>query len=303
MVEYGLSKHALAYMDILGYSEMVRDPHNLDDFFNRVKGFVRESSALARCLTCHSGLRIRIFSDNIVMSIQLNDNDVNASDAIDDLILISSYIQGYLLSELRLLCRGSIVVGQFYIDDEMVFGPALVEAYELESRIAIYPRIVLSEDACRCLKQHEQDCPFPELADGKRIIHDAGVMYIDLFEVIHRYVDDCHHYDIHSESGNYEDYYEMLRAKILGVGKGLMSVVNDMFSVGRSLDVVRKYIWLIERYNTTVLKDRADEYSIDYNIEREGPKYRLHVFNDNLECTPLNFDMEFYEPPYYDDRD
>src|SRR5438046_8242078 len=39
--------------------------------------------------------------------------------------------------------RGAIVKGDLYHDDKMVFGPALVHAYNLERAVVDYPRIML----------------------------------------------------------------------------------------------------------------------------------------------------------------
>src|ERR1700734_1453383 len=44
------------------------------------------------------------------------------------------------------LLRGGITVGEVVHDDECVFGPGLVRAYELESKKAYYPRFVLDHD-------------------------------------------------------------------------------------------------------------------------------------------------------------
>ena len=39
--------------------------------------------------------------------------------------------------------RGGVTVGNILHDDDVVFGPALNRAYELESKVAKFPRIVL----------------------------------------------------------------------------------------------------------------------------------------------------------------
>jgi len=52
-----------------------------------------------------------------------------------------SFAQANLLQR-GILIRGGMTVGPLFYDSSHVFGPGLVRAYELESRLAIYPRIV-----------------------------------------------------------------------------------------------------------------------------------------------------------------
>ncbi len=42
--------------------------------------------------------------------------------------------------------RGGAVVGDIYVDDKGIFGPAAEKAYELESKHAKYPRILLEQN-------------------------------------------------------------------------------------------------------------------------------------------------------------
>lgn len=61
--------------------------------------------------------------------------------------------------------RGGMSVGPLYIDDDQVYGGALIEAYKLESKFAINPIIVLSDDVMKLVDQHvnfygdKQDAP------------------------------------------------------------------------------------------------------------------------------------------------
>jgi len=47
--------------------------------------------------------------------------------------------------DLGVFVRRGISIGPLYHDTNVVFGPALVEAYKLESRIAKFPRILVSD--------------------------------------------------------------------------------------------------------------------------------------------------------------
>jgi hypothetical protein len=51
------------------------------------------------------------------------------------------------LLHMGFLTRGAIVVGDLFHRDNVIFGPALLEAYQIESREAFYPRIIVSNKA------------------------------------------------------------------------------------------------------------------------------------------------------------
>src|SRR5687767_5770696 len=53
--------------------------------------------------------------------------------------------------------RGAIAVGDAYVDEIAVFGEALIEAYEGESRLARDPRIILTESAVNSVRQLRDD--------------------------------------------------------------------------------------------------------------------------------------------------
>jgi hypothetical protein len=57
--------------------------------------------------------------------------------------------------------RGGFAVGLFHDMEDIVFGPALVEAHRLEQDRAVSPRVVLSDHAADCLR----DCDAPLLLD------------------------------------------------------------------------------------------------------------------------------------------
>lgn len=50
------------------------------------------------------------------------------------------------LASMGFFSRGGMALGPFYASEMFVYGPALVQAYEIESNSAIYPRVVLSDN-------------------------------------------------------------------------------------------------------------------------------------------------------------
>jgi hypothetical protein len=88
------------------------------------------------------------FTDNVVLAIPTRPGDLAADigDHIGLTITGIVYYQAQLISQ-GFLNRGALTVGDIFADSILIDGPGLIEAYELESRSAIFPRIILSNKA------------------------------------------------------------------------------------------------------------------------------------------------------------
>ncbi|MCI9127434.1 MAG: hypothetical protein HFG28_09580 [Eubacterium sp.] len=122
---------------------------------------------------------INIFSDNITVSFRIDDNFDNCFECVISVILFCATLTIQFL-ENGLLIRGGITIGYCFSDNLMVWGKALVRAYEIESTIAIYPRIIIDPFA---------DNLFDFLAKSKYkniICKDFdGLYFIDIFYLRH----------------------------------------------------------------------------------------------------------------------
>lgn len=92
------------------------------------------------------GRAVTQFSDSIVISFPINATS-EVFWTLNELlaIQINLVFRG-------MLCRGAVVEGKAIHSDKMVFGPALVEAYELESKAALFPRIILGDSLLEVAK-------------------------------------------------------------------------------------------------------------------------------------------------------
>lgn len=86
------------------------------------------------------------FSDSIVVSFKEND-----TKEIPKLFQNLQRLIANLLKR-EILCRGAVSYGKLYHKDNLVFGPALVDAYETESQAALYPRIILDKSVLDIMK-------------------------------------------------------------------------------------------------------------------------------------------------------
>lgn len=118
---------------------------------------------------------------------------------ISDAICVSSKVEGpslqwllfslssltYGLLEQGYFVRGAVVKGNLYHDDHVVFGNALIRAYELESTVARYPRIMLTKEVAEDIKKYQGEDPqygdsVRQADDGPFFLHSLAMINANL---------------------------------------------------------------------------------------------------------------------------
>lgn len=133
------------FLDILGFKEHVKSTVKKDELnIEKITEIANLLSVLPlkvkRFGAENHDRQITQFSDSIVVSFRLTDKNAFA-ELLDDLmiIVINFLNKGYLV-------RGGISYGKLYHKQNIVFGPAMNTAYELESKVAVYPRIIFDKE-------------------------------------------------------------------------------------------------------------------------------------------------------------
>lgn len=137
-------KYVVAFLDFLGASEKMRSPEASDKFLHKLHMIYSDVITVMaeRELLGDGGVKIRIFSDNIVIAKETSRRyDQNA---IYKVFSCCCFFQAYALLH-GLLVRGGISIGNFYMDHIFLFGEGLVKAHDKEGKHAIYPRIVVDK--------------------------------------------------------------------------------------------------------------------------------------------------------------
>lgn len=129
----GFKNHILKTVDNLAYRQHLLRVMNkvVEIKAENDKGLLAQKSL---------GKEVTIFSDCIVLSYPL-DFEGGLFHILIDLV----HICLEMFSD-KILFRGGITIGNIYHNDNIVFGPAMVEAYELEAKYAKHPRIILSKE-------------------------------------------------------------------------------------------------------------------------------------------------------------
>lgn len=141
-VEIKVSNYVVAFIDILGSSEAIM--HDADASLKAVHQAYQESLEGFGKIFDGSYLQpsVRIFSDNILVAVPYAEERFKRS-AFLAVAMMSAVIQVAFLKS-GWLTRGGISSGSFFADSVMVWGTALVKAYEFENTVAVYPRIVVN---------------------------------------------------------------------------------------------------------------------------------------------------------------
>ncbi|MGH2612804.1 MAG: hypothetical protein ACRDFB_07115, partial [Rhabdochlamydiaceae bacterium] len=163
------------------------------------------------------------------------------------------HAQGELINH-GILLRGGITIGDVYIDKQTIFGPAFIAAYDIESKLANYPRIVISPELIREMKSNsllkashhdfEQEL---EYIRGLAARGDDGIWFVDYCGAVAREVDE-------------PEYY----VSFLENHKKL--IVENGMSNRELTSVSAKYMWLANYHNKCVKSTYIPEFIEDKNL-------------------------------------
>lgn len=160
-----LRQHYVAFLDVLGFSEMVAEDVRSNDQRNLAKLFKCHQAA-ANIFSDDPDCAVTQFSDSIVVSKPYD------AGAFNWFVTRVARYQRLLLDE-ELLCRGGISVNKHFSNGSFTFSAGLIDAYKVESRLARYPRVVVSKEV--------MDLIFPDSTKIPKNLarEDDGLLFVD----------------------------------------------------------------------------------------------------------------------------
>lgn len=136
----------IAVIDLLGFKAAleVLECDDIMGIFNEINDeYIISHNAADQAIIERDDLHVKVMSDTICIYVE-----TGVKNALSALIAICDYLLVRLLRLKKpMLSRGAIVKGQIYHEDDILFGPGFVKAYLLEEKEAIYPRIIIDEEA------------------------------------------------------------------------------------------------------------------------------------------------------------
>lgn len=240
-------KRFVAFIDILGFSSLVQDSVNNLAVREKVQKALETvySTSLAEDDDDPEFRAVTTFSDSVVIS--YNDDAACLLMLLQDV----SRIQ-FELAAIGILTRGGIALGECYHDSKMVFGPAMVEAYHLESKIAKSPRVVVPKECVDRIVEYTDE--FISFMNRSAIMchlrGDEDLYYIDYLRV----------------SNGLSYYGEKYMTWLHNFRRTLIEQIKILVTKPADIRVLDKYVWLLKYWNNTVGEYTAEEDCFDMNL-------------------------------------
>lgn len=249
----------VTFLDILGFHDlvMVTDAAVVNSKLEAIEHFTRPISPPPTDDPDDTYEPIILqFSDAIVRirRVQTKWNQQLPIGLVFHELLDLVHAQGELIRE-GVLLRGGVSFGPIYTSKGRVFGPALVAAYELESKFALYPRIVIDPALLAefqknaLLKAAHHDFEDEEAYVSSLMQRgDDGIWFVDYIRAFESELDDIEMYPI---------FLQAHRQLIVEGAKRFAGLSGPM----------SKYLWLASYHNELVSELNAKWFK-HYELKR-----------------------------------
>lgn len=136
------STHVIAYIDMLGTTSKIKASSSGNALLQIKQIYEQMIGIYSTGAMADEHIKTKVFSDNIIIARETSTVDQTVSVNLGQMIGLAAAFQFRAMIS-GWPVRGGITVGNLYMDDIFVWGTGLLRAYELESKIAITPRIVI----------------------------------------------------------------------------------------------------------------------------------------------------------------
>lgn len=234
----GYEKSLVTLVDVLGFRELIRT-RGAEDISEIIRTVVEVLRPYRTKISKTRNDDFVNFSDMNITSISLNRHATGlACKVLFRQLMHLVHAQSELILH-GIVVRGGVTVGGIVKSQRQLFGPAVVRAYELESQIAVYPRIVVGKEALDELKeQADPETNGRRGEDVRSLLHegDDGQFYVDYL------------WAVRDELG--DDYSEFLDRHFSVISDGLKKYEQNVA-------IRSKYEWLHHYHRSVVVRLNA----------------------------------------------
>jgi len=173
-------KTLLVYLDIMGFKDLINDsatdPAKIDLIINTLRQMKRQAGIRMPGIL-KTKTKTQNFSDLIVRA-TYPQSDPHLIQQISAECWLLAAVQCDLVVSNGVLLRGGMCLNDLYMDEDIVFGPALVTSYQLGEHVAMFPRIVIDPIIMNSIKLPETDLLDVFIARGEDGAYFLDYLYV-----------------------------------------------------------------------------------------------------------------------------
>lgn len=241
------------FLDVLGFQAIIERATSLGTADNLLSEFYSVHSKSSKYWK-HRGANwaYKCFTDNVVFGCPpLADNPEGDFGAVFN-------TAGFHQLEMTLagfFIRGGMTFGPLHMSDNFVFGKALIDAYNLESKTANFPRIILDEQVMKEVYEH-----FSAYTYIKQSPHDEAIFVDEDGQFFLNYLDPL----IDGDSAEEID---------LDKFKSHRDLITNKLATIKEPHILEKYKWAARYHNHVIdrqVTPRCESYK-DGDDDESGP--------------------------------
>ncbi len=249
------TKSLTTFIDIIGFKSLVQGEES-PEFINQIINLFTNHTEYA-IQSEKDEFHVYHFSDSVIRTRKITNIYDNAhfNQILYSEIYDLAFVQ-YALTYNGILIRGGVACGDIFAVESRVFGPSLIDAYEIESKQAIYPRILISSELSVYIK-NENLVSFPTRAAFKDELLLQQLTYKDEDGLL--FID-------YGWAGQYDGYNEIFYSHFLQNQHDV--IIKNIRKCDLPDEVRTKYIWLM-KYHNKLLVDLNSKLLNDFGINIE----------------------------------
>lgn len=225
-----LAPSVVAFIDALGTKAIASDPAAAQYQLQRIWLAIHDPLVDDLLGAPQGAYAVAAFTDNIVLGTPA---DGPTTDLEGEYGLLFTLAAAY---QLTLAChgvfvRGGIAIGQLWMDQTFVFGSGLINAYELEMKRAVYPRVIVDGTLADMAKLHAETyyaAPARSPQNAQLVRAADGEVFINYLAAT-------------------EDLDEEMAIERLAIHRE--QIITGLFDSHAKAGVVEKYLWAAEYHN------------------------------------------------------
>jgi len=263
-------ERVIAYIDILGFRDKIQntidkgsgeenelETNKINNLFENVLELKNKYKYIDNNV---NNRMVSHFSDSVVVSYPMEE-EAEIFHIFSDILFfgVSILQDGYLI-------RGAITSGKLHHSENKLYGPAMLSAYNMERKMAFYPRIIFENKIIEIIKKNQSKLGQLKVLNNLIQKDIDGLYYLDYFRSM------CF-------VGANEGLLEILKA--------FKDRINELEKKIENNDSIKsKYLWLKEKYNIALNKIKSK--NINEKIIIECPElydFLINEGNINEEVT------------------